>query len=239
MAPLATTATALTRKVYVYYGSQSGLRQVGPDWNAAGDNPYDYFGTSVATAGDVNGDGYADLVVGAPFNDTNGTEAGKAYVFHGKAGGLVEDDPADRTATGENAYDHFGRSVATAGDVNGDQNGDHYADLVVGAPDWDCSLDNPQAWDCGKVYVFHGSAASLEAIPTWTVVGENAGDTFGDAVVMAGDVNGDGYADGRRRARLRRPAGQGLRLPRHGPGPTPPFDWTCGASRQMTGLATP
>jgi hypothetical protein len=99
-----------------------------PSWAAVGENAGDWFGYSVATAGDVNGDGYADLVVGAPSYDDY---RGKAYVYHGSPAGLGH-TPA-WTAVGENAGDHFGYAVATAGDVNGDG----YADLVVGAPSYD------------------------------------------------------------------------------------------------------
>ena len=83
MAPLATTSTALAGKVYVYYGSEAGLDKLV------------LTGTPLATmailvwllrgdGGGRGGDGYDDLVVGAPFGGTVGTETGKAYVFHGR-----------------------------------------------------------------------------------------------------------------------------------------------------------
>jgi hypothetical protein len=84
----------------------------------------DVFGTSVATAGDVNGDGYTDIVVGAPNNTSN---TGKAYLYLGGASGLSAS--ASWTAVGGAAGDAFGTSVSTAGDVNGDG----YSDAVVGA----------------------------------------------------------------------------------------------------------
>jgi len=167
-------------KAYVYHGSPAGLGLT-PAWTAIGENAGDWFGSSVATAGDVNSDGYDDLVIGARANDGS---RGRAYVYHGSAAGLGEDNRTpDWTAAGENASNWFGCSVATAGDVNGDG----YADLVVGA------LYNDSGR--GKAYVYHGSPAGLGLTPAWTAIGENTGDWFGSSVATAGDVNGDGYAD--------------------------------------------
>jgi len=151
-----------------------------PPWTALGENDGDEFGFAVGTAGDVNGDGYADLVVGA---SGYGALRGKVYVYHGGSTGLTT-GPADWTAGGENDDDLFGCAVGTAGDVNGDG----YDDLVVGASDYAISR--------GKVYVYHGGSTGLTAGPAdWTAGGENGGDHFGYAVGTAGDVNGDGYAD--------------------------------------------
>jgi hypothetical protein len=96
----------------------------------------------VATAGDVNGDGYADVIVGAYSNDAGGTDAGRAYVYFGGPGA---DAVADLTLTGTAAGDYFGYSVATAGDVNGDG----YADVIVGA----CTND-AGGTDAGRAYVY-------------------------------------------------------------------------------------
>jgi len=148
------------------------------NWTDTGENAGDRFGYSVGTAGDVNGDGYADLVVGAYGYDSF---RGKAYVYHGSASGLSA--LANWTATGENTGDTFGWSVGTAGDVNGDGK----ADLVVGAYGYDGNR--------GKAYVYHGSASGLSTSANWTDIGENTGDRFGSSVGTAGDVNGSGKAD--------------------------------------------
>src|SRR5439155_2323481 len=89
---------------------------------AAGDN----FGVWVSSAGDVSGDGYADVIVGALRNEAGGTDAGRAYVYYGGPGA---DAVADLTLTGAAAGDLFGNSVSSAGDVNGDGS----ADVIVGA----------------------------------------------------------------------------------------------------------
>ncbi len=86
---------------------------------------FDNFGHSVAPAGDVNGDGYSDVIAGAPYNGAGGTGVGQAYVYFG---GASMDNTADVTLTGAAAGDYFGYSVAPAGDVNGDG----YSDVIVG-----------------------------------------------------------------------------------------------------------
>ncbi|MDP6275240.1 MAG: integrin alpha, partial [Candidatus Poseidoniia archaeon] len=88
-------------------------------WSIAGEGTYDYFGASVASAGDVNGDGYDDVIVGAYYDNS---QTGKAYVWHGSSTGLASGSDAgdaDWSIAGEGTSDYFGRSVASAGDVNG------------------------------------------------------------------------------------------------------------------------
>jgi hypothetical protein len=168
-------------RAYVYHGSASGLEAT-PALTLTGENDWDFFGYSVASAGDVNGDGYADAIVGA-YHYPSGSDQGRAYVYHGSPSGLAA-TPA-LTLTGENNDDYFGRSVASAGDVNGDG----YADAIVGA------LGYPSGSLQGRAYVYHGSASGLAATPALTLTGESTGDGFGVSVASAGDVNGDGYAD--------------------------------------------
>ena len=106
-----------------------------------GDSAFDLFGLSVSGAGDVNGDGFADLIVGAIGNDNNGSFSGSARVFSGVDGSVLY------TFDGDSAEDHFGWSVSGAGDVNGDG----FADLIVGAV-----FDDNNGSASGSAYVFTG-----------------------------------------------------------------------------------
>ena len=133
---------------FVYHGGPDALSSTA-DWRAESDQPGSLFGYGRHRAGDVNGDGYADVVVGDLIQYGSGT---RWFVYHGSANGLST--TANWTADGDSFGSAFGASVATAGDVNGDG----YDDLVVGAP-----YDHGQT-DEG-VYVYHGSATGLSAHP--------------------------------------------------------------------------
>ena len=157
-----------------------------PATTLTGQGTTNSFGHSVSTAGDVNGDGYADLVVGA-YQVRGGI--GRAYVFLGGAGGLLGGLPsgsatmASTILTGPSANDMFGLSVATAGDVNKDG----YADIVIGAPRY-----SPYT---GRAFVYQGGPGGVVTAPLTTLNGPAGSWYFGYSVATAGDVNGDGYAD--------------------------------------------
>jgi hypothetical protein len=166
----------------VYYGSPSGLETT-PSWIAEPDAP-SIFGYSVATAGDVNGDGYSDVIIGA-YGYSNGENSeGRAFVYHGSASGL-EAEPA-WFAESNHYLGEFGYSVASAGDVNGDG----YSDVVVGAFGW----DNPETNE-GEAFVYLGSPTGLSDDYAWRQESNNVEANFGTSVASAGDVNGDGYSD--------------------------------------------
>ncbi len=170
-------------RVFVYYGSASGL-PVSSNWNTLGGQANALYGTSVSTAGDVNGDGYSDVIIGAPNYDNGNTNEGRVFVFYGSASGL----PGTANWTSELNQDsaYFGISVSTAGDINGDG----YSDVIVGA-----SYYNNGQNDEGRAYVFNGSASGLSASESWTGESNQARSYFGCSVATAGDVNGDGYSD--------------------------------------------
>jgi hypothetical protein len=168
---------------FVFHGSGSGLSTT-PRWTAEGEQADAHFGVSVGTAGDVNGDGYSAVIVGARWYNNGQEKEGRTYVYHGGPVGLTSTPVW--TAEGDQADAHFGISVGTAGDVNGDG----YADVIVGASGYDGGEE-----DEGRAYVYHGSAAGLNATPDWTVESNWPDAWFGYSVGTAGDVNGDGYSD--------------------------------------------
>ncbi|MDP3277845.1 MAG: FG-GAP-like repeat-containing protein [Deltaproteobacteria bacterium] len=168
----------------VFMGSATGISAT-PARVLEGVGAGDYFGRAVASAGDVNGDGYGDLVVGAWRADRGGTPAGAASVFMGGATGISATPGI--VLRGVAALDRFGYAVAGAGDVNGDG----YADVLVGA---DGAAPRGRSL-AGTASVFMGSAAGMQATPALVLEGASAGDRFASAVASAGDVNGDGYAD--------------------------------------------
>ena len=165
--------------VYLYFGSPTGL-PAAASMNFQLNNPGANVGESVYTAGDVNGDGYSDMILGARIYGTSGAAA----IFHG--GPYAVNPTASGTRNGGAVNAQLGWSVAQAGDVNGDG----YADALVGAP----QADNGQVGE-GLVYVHMGSAAGLNMIPALTLEANIASAQFGYSVGTAGDVNGDGYAD--------------------------------------------
>ena len=207
-------------RVYVYYGSVSGLPDADvdglaqisdADWVAEADQSYAYMGYSLAVA-NVNNDLYADLVAGSYAFDNDLTNEGRVYVFHGSVTGLPYTDcggltdgishpcEANWVAEGDQASAYFGRSVARAGDVNGDT----IDDIIIGSDYYDNGTTNE-----GRAHVYYGSGSGLPytncggladgiAHPceaAWQVESDSYGARLGWAVAGAGDVNNDGYDD--------------------------------------------
>ncbi len=169
-----------------------------------GQGPYDESGTSVANAGDVNGDGLADLVIGAP--QPTGSNSGRSYVVFGQTGtpgainlSAVAGGTGGFAIVGQQGYDRAGYSVASAGDFNGDG----LADLIIGAPLVDAVPGTNQANDAGRTYVVFGQTGSatiyLSAVAAgqggFVLSGVTGGDQVGSSVASAGDINGDGLND--------------------------------------------
>jgi hypothetical protein len=178
------SASGLESKVgtaYIYFG-KSNIRDTDnsiPDVILTGGATNIYFGFSLSGVGDVNRDGYNDILVGAPGFSSN---RGRAYLYYGgknirNAPGLVfyNGAPADSTAL-------FGQSVSSAGDVNGDT----YADILIGAPGYNSNK--------GRVYLYLGGP-SMDNVSDMAFDGENTGDLFGFSAASAGRVNSDTFDD--------------------------------------------
>ncbi len=164
----------------------------------------DESGFSVSAAGDVNGDGFDDVIIGAWHADPNGNSSGESYVVFGGAGvgvgGTLELSSLNGTngfvLNGVDASDGSGVSVSAAGDVNGDG----VDDVIIGA--WSA---DPNGSRSGESYVFFGGAgggaggaielSSLNGTNGFVLNGIDANDESGFSVSAAGDVNGDGVDD--------------------------------------------
>ncbi|MBK8341650.1 MAG: FG-GAP repeat protein [Flavobacteriales bacterium] len=169
-------------QAFVYMGSVAGV--ISPPHVILSEGAPALFGHAVGTAGDVNGDGFSDVIVGAIGYSNGQANEGAAYVYHGSLTGIVLPFAQRMESNVSNARSGF--SVAGAGDVNGDG----FFDVIVGADQWASGQANE-----GAAFIFHGSAAGVGAVPVTTLQRNLVGLFFGRSLAEAGDVNGDGYAD--------------------------------------------
>ncbi|QSJ15475.1 FG-GAP repeat protein [Nostoc sp. UHCC 0702] len=197
---------------YVVFGSSSGFSASLNLLSLDGSNGFvinrinraDYSGYSVSGAGDINGDGIDDLIIGAPRADANGQRrAGSSYVVFGSSSGFGASlNLSDLNGSngfvinGIDAYDSSGFSVSSAGDINGDG----IDDLIIGASS--ASLNGQ--YSVGSSYVVFGSTSGfgaslnlsdLNGSNGFVINGIDALDRLGSSVSSAGDINGDGFDD--------------------------------------------
>jgi hypothetical protein len=158
-------------KVYLYFGNIPF--DTTPDLIFKG-IPGTQFGNCLASIGDINGDSIDDLAIGAPRDNSGGTNAGRVYIYFGS---VDPDTTADFILTGHVSSGRFGTSISGGYDVNRDTG----MDILVGAPG-----------DC-KAFLFLGGTV-LDTIPDLTLRDGN-GDYYGLAVALLGDVNGDTFSD--------------------------------------------
>lgn len=170
-------------RIYIYYGSDE-IDTI-PDFTISGTPWVDWYnqlGTSIAIDGDVNGDGFDDIIVGAPMDDR--LRKGKVYIHFG---GTEMDTIYDVYLQGPDTSGLFSSSVAYAGDVNKDG----YDDFLVGAPQWD-----PFNLFPSKAFLFYGGIKdSINFRNAVGFVGDSLHNHIGRWVGSLGDLNNDGYCD--------------------------------------------
>ncbi|MFT5679390.1 MAG: hypothetical protein ACI8RZ_000294, partial [Myxococcota bacterium] len=148
----------------------------------------DLVGTSLAAVGDLNGDGLADVLIGAPGHDGSGDEAGAVYLLLGPATGSHDLSEAHARLDGEGVEDFAGRAVAGVGDMDGDGN----PDLAVGAPGVD--LGGSEA---GAAYLLLGPVTGAWSLSDADAVTYGTADDAGLGGALSGgvDLTGDGRDD--------------------------------------------
>ena len=173
---------------YLFLGPLTTGGMETADARLLGDDSSDHLGWSLAGAGDVNGDGWADLLVGAYGDSTGSSNAGAAYLLLGPVSGDVAASSADATLYSLSSDDQAGYAVSGAGDANRDR----VDDLLIGAP-----YQDDGASDAGAVYLFNGPVLGSNPLDNADArfLGSRADDHGGAALAGGHDANGDGYAD--------------------------------------------
>lgn len=172
----------------------------------------DYSGSCVRSAGDMNGDGFDDLIIGVGVVREGATDSGESYVVFGKSSGFESalslstlDGSNGFRLNGIDAYDRCGFSVSGAGDVNGDG----FDDLIIGAPDatlmaYDRGVKIFVTYRCGESYIVYGkpngyvpvlNLSTLDGFNGFRLDGAENSQRLGWSVSGGGDVNGDGFDD--------------------------------------------
>ena len=168
---------------FLYLGTATGLDVSSPAWSDEGGVADANFGEAVSGAGDVNGDGFDDWIVGAPDHDSGLSGAGRAALYLGSS--TVAGTTASFETTGAHGNARLGSDVA-----GGDVNGDGYSDVIVGSRLFTDGQSNE-----GKVDVWYGDAAGISGAADWSAQSDANAAQLGVSVAFLGDVNGDGFGD--------------------------------------------
>ena len=182
-APYATASGEEHAGRVALYGPARGPAAT-PIWERDGSTAGERFGIAVAGAGDVDADGFADLLVTAADGEGDDSWPGRVLLLRGGPG-APSDEPAWSFSAPEGSGERLGAALAGGGDVDGDGRDD----VLLGCPGWDHGSE-----DRGRALLFRGTETGLEPAPSWSAVGATAEAAFGASVAI-GEVNGDGYAD--------------------------------------------
>jgi hypothetical protein len=188
-APNATDGGAEAGRVALFLGPVTGgLTLSAADAALDGEAAGDHAGGAVAPAGDLDGDGYDDVLIGAPDQSDGGTGAGAAYVVHGPLSGQASLSAADGVIIGRLAWDHAGNSVAAVGDATGDG----ISDVLIGA-----YIEDSGGLNAGAAFMVSGPVTGTRYLTDADAgfIGEAESDLAGWSVAAPGDVNGNGRAD--------------------------------------------
>ncbi|MFW3146380.1 MAG: putative Ig domain-containing protein [Thermoplasmatota archaeon] len=173
------------------WGSQMSLSMSNASFER--ESPNDNVGVTISGAGDVNGDGFSDMLMGADTNDEHGNNRGQVYLILGRSAPWTMKtslSTSNASFYGEADNDHLGSSVSGGGDVNGDG----YSDILIGA---EGNGENGQ--DAGQTYLVFGSSTGWSMDTTISAANASyfghEGSYSGDSVSINGDVNCDGYDD--------------------------------------------
>lgn len=181
-----------TGRVYLFFGEQldtkcsstypCSLSAAQADMVFSGEAGGNFFGKSLASVGDFNGDGYGDFVIGSPQANTSFSASGRAYLYLGGAA------PAQAlTFNGHRVLENFSSSLCLAGDMNGDG----YADLFIGAS----SGNSLAANNSGVGYLYYGSAIPNNTYNVIFFGSESSGSAFGGSCARGYDIDQDGYEE--------------------------------------------
>ena len=185
--------------VYLIFGKKTGWANnvnlsTSADASIVGERLASWFGYGVSLDGDLNGDGFDDVVIGAGYDDEAFTNAGQVYVVFGKAAGwkkYFNASGADATFLGEAAQDLAGYGFTAGGDVNGDG----IDDMFIGA-----QQNSESGVNAGQAYVILGKKTGWTKDTSLTLsdasfLGEGNANYFGIPSLITGDLNGDGFDD--------------------------------------------